>query len=172
VKKKAKTQGPTRAVRGIAQDPSDTLATEIRAAGLKLTPVRSQVLSLLKEGHCLLTIDEIVNRLSKPSGKSGNKGAVDWTTVYRTLLTFSESGLVTHTTLVDGAVRYEYQHQAEHHPGHHHHHVSCKKCGMIESIDACEVEKIQKQVEKMGYRDLTHRLEFTGICQSCHRKKP
>lgn len=137
-------------------------ADEIRAAGLKLTPVRVKVLELLKQEHCLLTIDEIVKRLSLSEGKS----KVDWTTVYRTLLTFTDAGLVTPTTLVDGALRYEYQH-ASHEDHHHHHHVSCKKCGMIESIDACEIEKIQKQVEKMGFRELSHRLEFTGVCPKC-----
>ncbi|MBU6155271.1 MAG: transcriptional repressor [Bdellovibrionales bacterium] len=135
---------------------------EIRAAGLKLTPARLHVLEILKRDHCLLTIDEIVQKLSRSSSKSA-----DWTTVYRTLLTFADAGLVTPTTLVDGALRYEYSHPSEDKHSHHHHHVSCKKCGKIESIEACEIEKIQKQIEKMGFRELSHRLEFTGVCPKC-----
>ena len=135
---------------------------EIRAAGLKLTPARLHVLEILKKDHCLLTIDEIVRKLSRSSAKSA-----DWTTVYRTLLTFADAGLVTPTTLVDGALRYEYSHPSEDDHAHHHHHVSCKKCGKIEAIEACEIAKLEKQVLKMGFKDLSHRLEFTGICEAC-----
>ena len=150
-----------RAVKATSK-PDSLSADEIRAAGLKLTPARLHVLELLKKDHCLLTIDEIVQKLAR----TPSKVKADWTTVYRTLLTFSEAGLVSHTTLVDGALRYEY-HDPNPSSHHHHHHVSCKKCGKIEAIDACEIAKIQKQVEKMGFRELSHRLEFTGICPKC-----
>lgn len=134
---------------------------EIRAAGLKLTPARLQVLKILKKDHCLLTIDEIVQKLARASSKSAA-----WTTVYRTLLTFADAGIVTPTTLVDGALRYEYSHPSGDDLAHHHH-VSCKKCGKIESIESCEIAKLENQVLQLGFKDLSHRLEFTGICEAC-----
>jgi Fur family ferric uptake transcriptional regulator len=139
-----------------------TSADEIRDAGLKITPARLQVLEILKKDHCLLTIDEIAKKM----GNSSKKPRADWTTIYRTLLTFKEAGLVSSTPLIDGSLRYEYSEQdpSSH---HHHHHVSCKDCGKVKPIDACEVTKIEKQIFKMGFRDISHRLEFTGICEDC-----
>jgi Fur family ferric uptake transcriptional regulator len=140
---------------------STSLEDRIREAGLKLTPARLKVLELLDHHRCLMSVDEVVETLTKKTRKK-----VDWTTVYRTLLSFSETGLVTGTLLEDGVMRYEYKCDA---PGdsHHHHHVICKKCGRISPIEACEIKAIEAQVARMGFSELTHRLEFSGICRAC-----
>ena len=37
----------------------------------------------------------------------------------------------------------------------------------VEAIDACIVEAQEKALKKMGFRKITHKLEFSGICRAC-----
>ena len=140
---------------------SAPLEERIRDSGLKLTPSRLKVLELLDRKRCLMSVDEVVQTLSKTSRKK-----VDWTTIYRTLLSFSEAGLVNSTLLDDGVMRYEFRCDAPGNP-HHHHHVFCKACARIAPIEACEIRAIENLVARMGYTELSHRLEFSGICPDC-----
>jgi Fe2+ or Zn2+ uptake regulation protein len=140
---------------------SEPLEDRIREAGLKLTPSRLRVLELLEAKRCLMTVDEVVTALTRKTKKK-----VDWTTIYRTLLSFTEAGIVSSTLLDDGVARYEYKCLA---PGdtHHHHHVQCKSCGKIAPIEACEIQVIENLVARMGYTGLSHKLEFSCICPDC-----
>ncbi|RYZ69578.1 MAG: transcriptional repressor, partial [Proteobacteria bacterium] len=94
---------------------------------------------------------------------------VDFATVYRTLMTFVDEGLAKSVELGDGQTRYESAHSDE--GEHHHHHILCSECGQIESIHLCSVEKLEKEVSKLGYQKIKHRLEFSGICPACQRKR-
>jgi Fur family ferric uptake transcriptional regulator len=140
---------------------SESLEDRIRGSGLKLTPSRLRVLELLEAKRCLMTVDEVVSALTRRTKKKA-----DWTTIYRTLLSFSDAGIVTSTLLDDGVARYEYKCLA---PGdtHHHHHIQCKSCGKISPIEACEIQTIEAMIARMGYSDLSHKLEFTGVCPDC-----
>jgi Fur family ferric uptake transcriptional regulator len=136
---------------------------QLKARGLSSTPTRIAILQLLSEGHTLYSIDQIIAILKK---SKSIKGSLVFTTVYRCLLKMASSGLVKEVNLGDGVSRYEIQH-AE----HHHHHVICRDCGTIEPIDlhsdVCGLEKFEKLVKKLGFKDLSHRLEFFGICSKC-----
>jgi Fur family ferric uptake transcriptional regulator len=142
--------------------PKEALGERIRACGLKLTPSRLKVLELLEKSRCLMSIDELVEKLS---GKSEKK-RVDWTTIYRTVLSFKEAGLVQDVMLEDGVTRYEFLCEAPDN-AHHHHHVRCRKCGKISPIEVCEIRKIERAIEALGYTELSHRLEFSGLCRAC-----
>jgi Fur family ferric uptake transcriptional regulator len=134
------------------------LTSRIRDAGLKLTPARLQILELLEKDHCLLTIDEISKRLKK----------TDWATVYRTMMSFEDKKLVISSKLGDGTIRYEYCAPDDEHD-HHHHHVMCKSCHSIKPLDHCGIEAIEKMIKKMGFSNITHHLEFSGICKECRK---
>jgi Fur family ferric uptake transcriptional regulator len=142
----------------------------IRGAGLKLTPARVRVLELLRENHCLMTIDEVSCRLGSENGAA----PVDWATVYRTLQSFEKAGLVSRTQLTDGSSRFEFELRSsgDCEEAHHHHHVICTRCGQILPLEECGISAIEKHLRDLGYSEIAHRLEFSGVCGRCVAKKP
>ncbi len=130
---------------------------QLRERGLKATPARARILELLQESHNVLTLEEI----RETCGAS----QVDFATVYRTLVSFVEVGLARSVELGDGQTRYESA--TSDHEDHHHHHILCVRCRRIESVHLCAVEKLEKEVSRLGYREITHRLEFSGVCKDC-----
>jgi Fur family ferric uptake transcriptional regulator len=127
----------------------------IKASGLKITTSRLEILDLLSQKHCLLTIDEIAKKL---------KTKTDWATVYRTIIAFEKKGIISSSTMSDGSIRYEF---ADQNHSHHHHHVMCKSCNTIQPIDHCDIEDLLKRVKKMGFTNISHQLEFSGTCKNC-----
>lgn len=88
---------------------------------------------------------------------------VDATTIYRSLGTFVELGLLRTVDFADGLVRYEYV--PSHHP--HHHHIICTSCKKVDAVHFCVVEGQEQIIERMGYGNVSHRLEFFGVCTAC-----
>lgn len=91
---------------------------------------------------------------------------VDATTIYRSLATFVDLGLLRTVDFADGQVRYEYV--SSHKP--HHHHVICTTCKKVEAVHFCVVAGQEQVIEQMGYVNVSHRLEFFGTCLPCQAK--
>jgi len=131
----------------------------IKSAGLKNTKAREGLINIFKNSKKPIDVSESLNLLKK-------RGILaDQTTIYRSLNAFSNKGLVRAIHFNDGVVRYELSDRPEHH------HVVCTKCGKIEDILDCSVEKIENMIEaKKGYEIKSHSLEFFGICPECKAK--
>ena len=138
-----------------------TLTAQLKAAKLSVTPTRLGILELLTESHRVWSIEQLLESLNQKS--KNKKLSIVFTTVYRCLLKLEEAGLVLPADLGDGISRYEYNTCSE----HHHHHIVCKECGSIEALDDCDVVILENAVKKMGYQNVSHRLEFSGICKNC-----
>jgi Fur family transcriptional regulator, ferric uptake regulator len=126
----------------------------LQEVGLKVTRPRLAILNVLLKDHGPFTMDEIHKVVRKE---------VDRVTVYRCVETFQELGIARRCDFGEGPVRYEYQGLGV----EHHHHVICRKCKKVESLSACAVKNLEKTVEKAGYSNVTHSLEFFGICENC-----
>lgn len=135
----------------------DSLNERVRAAGMKLTSQRSQLLKILLNHPSPISADEIFKKFENKS-----KG-MDLVTIYRILKKFEEAFLVTRLEFGDGVARFELNLET----GHHHHHVICRVCQKVEALHLCDLDAHLKFVEKMGYAQLSHRLDFFGICSSC-----
>lgn len=135
----------------------DTLNERVRKAGMKLTSQRTQILKTLLNHPEPISADEI---FKKYDGKSE---AMDLVTIYRILKKFEESLIVSRLEFGDGVARFELTLES----GHHHHHVICRQCQRVEPIHLCDLEEHIKTVESMGYKNLSHRLDFFGICSRC-----
>jgi Fe2+ or Zn2+ uptake regulation protein len=92
------------------------------------------------------------------------RGALDVATVYRTLNTFIETGLVRQVELATGRALFELA-------GEHHHHVVCTTCNRIEDVHVCLPEEFTSKVRKAAGFALVsdHALEFFGTCKKCMR---
>jgi Fur family transcriptional regulator, ferric uptake regulator len=134
----------------------------LRELGLKATPIRVELLALLSPDHRLLSVDEIHVALKK--------GVANRTTIYRSIQSFEEVGLIVSTELGDGIVRYELRHRSQKSPAHHHHHhLVCRVCHKVKVVEECVVGKVPKVIRDEGYSDLDHRLDFFGVCPRCQK---
>jgi Fur family ferric uptake transcriptional regulator len=141
----------------VSQDPEGLL----RAAGLKVTEQRRKILTFLLEHHGPFTVEEMAHRLKAE--------AFDLATIYRNMIAFEEARLVEKLHFGDGSQRWEIAHQKDdhHHHRHHHHHLICRACKKIITLDICLSSAELKKVASLGYGDVRHNLEFSGICPDC-----
>ena len=132
----------------------DSLHTRMKDNNLKMTSARKSMLELLLYEHGPFSCEEVFERLQK------KRELCDLVTVYRSLAKLEEVGIIERCDFGDGKTRYEIQHE-----DHHHHHIICKVCKRIETIQACKIPDTIPT--KLGFKEISHKLEFFGICPSC-----
>lgn len=120
----------------------------------RITAPRINILKILKSNHKPLTIADIHKKLLNKK--------IDLATVYRTMNLFAELGIVNEIDFKDEFKRYELIYDR-----HHHHHIVCKKCKSVENVETCILDDLESMLSKKGYREITHSLEFFGICKNC-----
>ncbi len=127
-----------------------------RLQGLHLTRQRRLILEALLDSEGHLTAPEIYQR-ARTQLPHLNKS-----TVYRTLESLKERGLVTETDLGGGRLGY---HPAE--KGHHHH-LICEKCGKVQEMSDETLSRLKAALlRSYGFQaDLKH-LAIFGRCRQC-----
>ena len=111
------------------------------------------------DGH--VSADEAFDRLRK----SGTP--VSRATLYRTLSTLEECGILDTHDFGEGRKVYE---RAVGRP--HHDHLFCLRCSRIIEFEEPKIEKLQDQVvARHGFTDVYHSLKIFGYCSSCSRAK-
>ena len=133
----------------------------LKSAGFRITPQRRDVVELLSSKKRRFTVQEIHSRLKqKHSGLS-----ID--TVYRTLATLVELGIVAELNLRGDASIYEYQGTDD----HHHHHAICMRCGKAICLEECPVPAaFEKSLKKIHFQALNHSFEVYGYCRECQSR--
>lgn len=138
-----------------------TLARALKNAGLKRTKTREVLLHFLSSEHGPFSIEEI-NQQNRSEG-------LDLVTVYRCMAAFEKAGLVRRCDFGDGVARYEHQDD----PQHHHHHVICRSCrksaSLAKKFESCKLPSFEKSIKSLGFSDITHSLEFFGVCKNCQK---
>ncbi len=124
---------------------------------MKLTQQRSQLLKILLHHPEPISADEVFKKFDNKSG------GMDLVTIYRILKKFEDGGLVSRLEFGDGVARFELILES----GHHHHHVICRSCQRVEPLHLCDLAPHIQMVESMGYEQVSHRLDFFGICSKC-----
>ncbi len=127
---------------------------------LKRTKPREALLAVLAHKHGPFSIEEIQANASKDAS------VLDLVTIYRNMASFEKIGIVRRCDFGDGVARYELQLDEK----HHHHHVICTRCRKTESLEVCKLPKFEGLVRSLGYTNITHALEFFGICKVCRQK--
>jgi Fur family ferric uptake transcriptional regulator len=126
---------------------------------IRPTPVRRNLLKLLTREARPLTAGEIIS-LQKSK-------AFDRVTVYRTLYTLAESGLVHRVQGLDGAWRFCAHPPAEHGCPGNHPHFLCRECGSMRCLTEQQLPwvRVPTDVEVEGKQ-----LVVYGVCSSCARR--
>ena len=134
-------------------------AKTLRTFDLRHTNGREEVLDLfLNVGHALAHHD-VENGLGPDH---------DRVTIYRTLRTFVDKGLL-HKVLDDeGGTKYALCREACAH-GHHHHdhvHFKCETCGQTTCLDTVTIPEVALPV---GYNRKETNLLIQGVCLQCNK---
>jgi Fur family transcriptional regulator, ferric uptake regulator len=127
----------------------------LRRHQLRVTDARQDVLrSFLARGFAI-SHSELESALP----------AYDRVTLYRTLSTFEEHGLV-HRVLDDGATKYALCAEActDHHHADDHVHFKCQMCGLTECLDGVRVPAMGLPV---GYAPAATNVLIQGRCPRC-----
>jgi Fur family ferric uptake transcriptional regulator len=130
---------------------------KLRDRGLRLTPQREMILSVMHDVEGLATAEEIYAQVQ------GLTSAVDISTVYRTLDLLRELDIVACVDPGDGQHLYELL--GVHGP---HIHLVCQSCGKVMGIAIAEAQPLaQRLCAEHGFvADLDH-LSITGLCREC-----
>ena len=130
----------------------------IKEKSLSVTEPRKNILAFLLKNHGPFSMEEIHDGLGKK--------ACDLATVYRSIVQFENSNLVERRYLGDEVLRYEYKDT-----DHHHHHIVCRICKSVSQMKYCFISEIEQMIRDKGYSDITHSLEFFGVCAKCNAKQ-
>ena len=127
----------------------------LKENSIKVTPQRLEILKYLDENRTHPTVDEIYSAL-KEKNPSLSK-----TTVYNSVETLNEHGIIQSLTISGSEARYDFENKM-------HHHFLCKKCGNIIDIDI-KCPNIGKMLESGHKVEEVHGY-FKGICKKCMKK--
>jgi len=134
----------------------EMLINKSREKGLKLTPQRMAIFSILADADQHLTVDDIYR-----------KASVDYpmlspATVYRNMEQMVEAGLLTHLDIGGPSTRYDTNLEE-------HHHFVCDRCGKVMDVYFRELgyELDPEKSSLDGVRVDSRRLYLHGVCGEC-----
>jgi Fur family ferric uptake transcriptional regulator len=130
--------------------------TLLRNFKLRSTPNRQDILDLFLQRDYALSQGDIEKEIHNQ---------LDRVTVYRTLKTFLDRGLI-HKVLDDeGSLKYALCNETCHAPVHHHDHVhfKCLRCGQTNCL---EIDVPPVKLPR-GYRAQETNVLIQGICERC-----
>lgn len=130
---------------------------ELARAGLRAGGARGEVLGLLARQRCVVSAQDIHDRLRE------SDRAVGLASVYRALDVLTGLKLV-HRIDVGGTACYEPADPS----GEHHHHAICNRCGRMSVFEDSELERLIDDLgRRLGYAVDAHDVVLRGMCPDC-----
>jgi Fur family ferric uptake transcriptional regulator len=133
------------------------LAERLRRQSHKVTGPRQALLNLLRTQAHPMSAKEMFAALPKHE--------CDLATIYRSLRLLEQMGMVKRFDFGDGSARFELLEEGD---DGHHHHLVCIQCSGIVELDECSMTELEERIAaRNGFKRVTHKLEFFGICPRC-----
>jgi Fur family ferric uptake transcriptional regulator len=133
------------------------LTDRLRRKLRKVTGPRQAILKSLRGLHGPLTIKEIHEQLGP--------GNCDLATIYRSMHLLEEMGMVKRFEFGTGAARFELLDEGD---DGHHHHLVCTRCSDVIELEECFPNELERRIATQnGFKAVTHKLEFFGVCPRC-----
>ena len=130
----------------------------LKKAELKTTKKRQMLLFLMQKHARPMTAEELHEL-------ANNILPMNVSTVYRTLNTLTDKGILTRSIRQNGKAYYSLPKKD------HYHRLVCDLCGKVIPIDHCPLGELEETLQaKTGFRITGHALEFTGLCPECAEK--
>lgn len=132
-------------------------AGEARTIRTRASRNRAELTRALADATDFASAQRLHERLSE------QPRAMSLTTVYRLLHALVESGSV--DVIRDETGERLYRARPD---GEHRHYLVCRACGRSVAVDSAPVERWADRVGgPMGFADVQHVVELTGICRRC-----
>jgi len=128
-----------------------------RDAGLKLTPQRLAILEFLDGNKEHPSAEDVYKAVSREFP------TMSLATVYNTLMTLKQRGLVKELTMDPLRMRFDPQPTP-------HHHLICMDCRKIIDIHT-RLRVNLPEMEQEGFEIVGNHIEFYGRCPKCKNKK-
>ena len=137
---------------------TESALERLRAASGRTGGARRVVVDFVGRQDCCLSVQEIHDRLRSEGGRVGIAS------VYRTVESLLDAGLVQRVDLGDGIARFERTDST----GEHHHHLVCDDCGRVEPFEDAGLEAaLQRVAGGHGYDVAAHEVVLRGACEDC-----
>ncbi|MBN1180107.1 MAG: transcriptional repressor [Anaerolineae bacterium] len=139
---------------------TERLVSMLRASDLRVTRQRQLVWEVLQQSHEHLDA-EAVHTCAKARDPN-----ISLATVYRTLATLKEVGLVEEHRLGEEHAHFEIVPQTPHY------HFTCQACGCIIEFDAPQVMQAVRELSKREDLLIQHvHLFLNGLCSQCQHQQ-
>lgn len=133
------------------------LAARLRYRARKLTGPRQAILDTLRRSFHPLSVKEIFRALPR--------GDCDLATVYRCMHLLETVAMVKRYDFGDGVARFELLPDGD---DGHHHHLICTSCAGVVELEDCSMTELEGRIAaRNGFKAVTHKLEFFGVCPHC-----
>ncbi|WP_040834263.1 Fur family transcriptional regulator [Nocardia brevicatena] len=124
--------------------------------GIRSTRQRSAITALLDDIDRFRSAQELHDELRRRGEGIG------LTTVYRTLQSMADAGMVDVLRTSTGESMYRQCSTG------HHHHLVCRHCGRTVEVEGPTVEAWAESIaDRHGFTDVSHTLEIFGSCSAC-----
>jgi Fur family transcriptional regulator, peroxide stress response regulator len=125
----------------------------------KLTPQRLAIVNILSRSEVHPSVENMYGRLQR------HFPGVSEATVYRNILLMKSLGEVFELGFAGESTRYDGR------KPHPHPHIVCVMCKKIIDPNLDSLNEMTKEItQESGFKILTYRLDFFGICPECRRK--
>ena len=136
--------------------PVEDILAALRRAGGRITPARRATVETL-----VASTDRHVNAEEIVRSVRSRHPDVAESTIYRTLSTLEELGLISHLHLDHGPATF---HLAE----HPHRHLVCRRCHAVVEIPLGMFEELERRLEeRYGFRIEDEHFAIAGVCAGC-----
>jgi Fur family peroxide stress response transcriptional regulator len=134
----------------------EAIIKTLRSNKYKLTPQRIAVVKVLASSQGHPNVEKIYERLQP------DFPTMSLATVYRNVMLLKSLGEVLELGFPDGSNRYD-GNKPYPHP-----HVVCVQCKKVIDPKLMSLKDMTAEVaDETGFKILTHRLDFFGICREC-----
>lgn len=138
-------------------NPGEMITEKLKKAKLKITPQRMAILSELTDNQDHPSADKVYRKIKQRLPN------ISFDTVNRTLIAFSQSGVIKIAEGQSGARRYDPMTEP-------HHHFHCVRCNRIIDFENKEYDRIKlpENITKK-HQVLDQKIVLNGICQDCKK---
>ncbi len=132
-----------------------SMLDELRRRGKRLTTARRVLLQELAEADAHLSVEDLADRV-----QAGHPG-IHRATVYRTLDTLSDLGMVEHTHFGHGPAVYHLRSDL-------HQHLICESCGKVVEVPSSVFKRVERDLDdNYGFVMRSQHFAIEGRCRTC-----
>jgi len=129
----------------------------LKSKGLLYTKPRELVLKEAISATWHFSADELTSQMHKYEKN------ISRATVYRTLASMKEAGILNLVDFGHGHIHYEAPKTKKHHE-----HITCEKCGIVCEIQVEDLEKaVKSATAKTKFKHIEYAIRIFGVCEKC-----